>query len=298
MSLSPAEELDIFDLLRAVLADAFLNSVIIVVQTVFYVRGCTARDSKTLRCLVAFVVCGDLLHTALLTRAFHSSTIVRFFDPVTKMLWSQPTAIVVVGGLTVFVIRTHWSLVRVRRLTSSSVVALGCWAAVFVTAALEASLALTQHRRPTWLLENTPTYHNRVLEMLFLNMLADVSISSSICYYLYVSRHLVFVQNTNAVDKLFAFTIGSGFATSCASCLIMLKYLTGIPNTSCIVFYAMLPKIVTISFLSSLNGRVHFREDTQGELPLEDISGYEHEPLRVVLTEDVGAVSESSATVA
>ncbi|KZV88133.1 hypothetical protein EXIGLDRAFT_184854 [Exidia glandulosa HHB12029] len=254
--------------LEVSVALAFFHTGITLIQAGTYFRAGNC-DPQGMRGLVAFATCADILHTALLMHALYHYTIISFadYEAIGHMIWSFPASVLVIGVVTMFGLRTYWCVKRVYNLTSSTAVAVTCWAPVVAAAAVEFSLAGSQLRDLSWQLAYTRSFKVRLGVTFGLSALADTLIAATICRSLYKMRS-GFAKSDKLIDKLMAFAVGSGLLTSVASLIALLVYLFAKPSFIFAAFYILMPKIITNSFLVSLNERTHNRQELMQMSPM------------------------------
>ncbi|EJD34643.1 hypothetical protein AURDEDRAFT_188959 [Auricularia subglabra TFB-10046 SS5] len=209
-------------------------------------------ESKWLRILVGGMFIADLIHACLLLHASYYYTILKFGDFVAlnTLVWSLGVA-VVLGAFIVFGIQTFFCA-RVKRATGSWVVSGGCWA--LVTARLIFTLwsVATVFNGANFAVTQSKAFKWQCLSALSIGAVSDLIIASFICRALTQGKE-EFVAVTDLVDRMIAYMFGSGLFTSVVAFTSLIAYVASPTSFLFLAFIYILPKIINISLLESLD---------------------------------------------
>ncbi|KZV95450.1 hypothetical protein EXIGLDRAFT_707170, partial [Exidia glandulosa HHB12029] len=223
-------------------------------QSLFDVQLSDDRDSV-----------GDVVHTLLLAQALHHYTIENFGDFTELDVITGPLiATAPLAGILALVVRSHFCF-RIRVITDTWIYAAGCWFFSLGVLILDSLVAvgLETSRSVTHL--HNPRSQNLVLATLCVGAGADWLITGFMCMGLLRARgSSEFSATRRILDKLVAFTIGTGLLTS----LMGIAEAIAFGRFKSYIFlafrvYCIIPKLMSNSLFASLNARSYFRDDDE-----------------------------------
>ncbi|EJD43221.1 hypothetical protein AURDEDRAFT_167637 [Auricularia subglabra TFB-10046 SS5] len=215
------------------------------------------QDMRRIKILVIVVYVLDAFHSILLIHSTYDYTILHFgdFEALEVVVWSMEYS-VLLNGVIAFI--TYYCL-RIYRLTSSRLIAGGCYLLVCLRVAFTVVEWVTLERSGLWAIVKTPTFRWQLSTMLVVGAVSDVAVAAAICITLLRMR-TGFKATDMLVDKIVTFTVGSGLLSSIAAVTECATYL-GFTELVFLVPYGFVAKLFTNSLLASLNERPSHRRD-------------------------------------
>jgi len=125
----------------------------------------------------------------------------------------------------------------------------------------------------------------------------DVYIAVMLVIWLTMERTRAQTSTSRVLDKLIAWSIQTGVLTSITAIVLVITFVTMRDNYIWITFYVFLPKLYSISLLSTLNGRLVLRDMQGGIVELSLSIGGEYESGRWTHSATSGGYSTSSTQV-
>ncbi|KZV95506.1 hypothetical protein EXIGLDRAFT_766199 [Exidia glandulosa HHB12029] len=157
-----------------------------------------------------------------------------------------------------FVVQTYFCL-RIQRITHTWVYAAGCWVLALARLILDCCLAAEVAGAGVFVILQTPKSQALGLGTLCIGAISDVLIAGFLCMGLASSRS-GFASTDKLLDKLVAYTIGSGLLTSVIALCEAITFGV-LDNFVFLAFYCILPKLFSNSLLASLNERSYTRRE-------------------------------------
>ncbi|KZV78342.1 hypothetical protein EXIGLDRAFT_41103 [Exidia glandulosa HHB12029] len=151
-------------------------------------------------------------------------------------------------GTNVFLVQTFFCL-RVYRITRSRVLALFAFTLVLTRLIIHVCIMVTIIKATTFSVVRSSAFKWQATSLLIIGATSDVIIALSICFALTRMRS-GFTASDRLVDKLVAFTIGSGLLTSVVAVVEMITYLT-MQNLVFLGFFSVLGKLYSNSLLTA-----------------------------------------------
>lgn len=215
-------------------------------------------DPKSVRLMVIFVYGADVLHTALLCHSLYHYTIIKFgqFLDLQTIVWSLE-ATIPMAGVVAFVVQTYFC-VRIQRITGW--IAAGvCWILALARLILDCFLTQEVAGAGVFVILQAKRAKTLGLGTLIVGAVSDVLIAGFMCMGLLRARS-GFARTDKLLDKLVAYTIGSGLLTSIVALCEAVTFGV-LSNFVFLAFYCILPKLFSNSLLASLNERSYTRRD-------------------------------------
>ncbi|KAK7051590.1 hypothetical protein VNI00_004569 [Paramarasmius palmivorus] len=220
------------------------------------------KDPWAIRCLVLLLFIANSMHCLFIVVYLHDSLIKHYDDPsfLTRPVWTfmtEPALAGIVSGLVqaffgwrVKVLTGSWALFIIIGFCSVAAFFMGIAAAIATGIIGSLSSPALQQPRITiiiWLVNST---------------LADIIITCTLVYHL--QTHKTGFKSTDShLDRIIRLTIQTGLVTTIWALTDLLVYLL-LPDGTHLIFNCVLPKLYTISLLSSLNSRGGWRYNTNG----------------------------------
>ncbi|KZV78344.1 hypothetical protein EXIGLDRAFT_783965 [Exidia glandulosa HHB12029] len=239
----------LFGILEIGMAIGMFLSGIIVLQTWAYVRNYPKDKSYVI--VVLFI---DLFHSAVFIQTVYTYTIDFFGDFVAAgtLIWSMKMTAMMLG-INISVVDSS----RVYLITRSALLAAVATVLAIARFVIHIRQMVTVFSASSWVIVRTPTFKWEVTSLLVVGASSDVLVAVSICWALLRMRS-GFTASDKLVDKLIAFTIGSGLLTSIVAVIEVITYLA-VDGFIFFLFFSLLGKIFSTSLLASLNERNHSR---------------------------------------
>ncbi|KAJ3807215.1 hypothetical protein EV368DRAFT_85926 [Lentinula lateritia] len=98
-----------------------------------------------------------------------------------------------------------------------------------------------------------------LLTTLWLRVAADLTISSSLVFFLYQQRDNAYKSTVLVVDRLIRWTIETGVITSMLGIILVISYLTAKENFAWLALFMVLPKVFSNTLLANMNSRASLR---------------------------------------
>ncbi|KAJ3900428.1 hypothetical protein F5879DRAFT_420808 [Lentinula edodes] len=98
-----------------------------------------------------------------------------------------------------------------------------------------------------------------LLTTLWLRVAADLTISSSLVFFLYRQRDNAYKSTVLVVDRLIRWTIETGVVTSMLGIILVISYLTAKENFAWLALFMVLPKVFSNTLLANMNSRASLR---------------------------------------
>ncbi|KZV90463.1 hypothetical protein EXIGLDRAFT_837791 [Exidia glandulosa HHB12029] len=248
-------------------------------------------DSTTLKSLVGVVYTADTVHSIMLAHALYHYTIVVFGDyEALEVLAKSSSGGILVAGLIAFAVQTFYAL-RVQRITKSRLIAGVCWLLALLRLVFCFCISVTVIASGRFEAFVTDSVRWQLVAMQCVGAASDVLIAACICAGILRLRSGL-TASDKLVDKLVAFTIGSGLLTSVVAIAEIVTYVT-MENFVFITFYSIAAKLFANSLLASLNERNAMRRalptwnsmQTRGQTNSQHITFHKPKPgINVELT--------------
>ncbi|KZV87069.1 hypothetical protein EXIGLDRAFT_774049 [Exidia glandulosa HHB12029] len=247
-----------FGVFQTATAVAMVLTGIAILQVWNYYRD-YSTDPVVVRLLVCGVFVADLLHSVCLIHAVYHYTIASFgkYAALLEIVWSLDTTIPLAGVLA-FVVQSYFCM-RIYRITTSFLVAGFCWTLALARLIFDSFLAQDVISGGNFAVLQSHKSRVLTLATLFIGAASDVFIAVFICVGLTRARS-GFAATDKIVDKLVAYTIGSGALTSVLAVIEAVTFAT-MDNFVFLAFYCVLPKVFINSLLASLNERTYTRRE-------------------------------------
>ncbi|KZV78237.1 hypothetical protein EXIGLDRAFT_784129 [Exidia glandulosa HHB12029] len=245
----------LFGILEIGMALGMFLSGMIVLQTTSETTGKTNPICDSWQVIV--VLCVDLFHSAVFIKAVHTYTIDFFgdFDAAGTLIWSMKMTSMMLG-INISVVQLFFCM-RVYLITRSVLLAAVATVLALARFVIHIRQMVTVFSASSWVIVRTPTFKWEVTSLLVVGASSDVLVAVSICWALLRMRS-GFTASDKLVDKLVAFTIGSGLLTSIVAVIEVVTYLA-VDGFIFFLFFSLLGKIFSTSLLASLNERNHSR---------------------------------------
>ncbi|KZV87460.1 hypothetical protein EXIGLDRAFT_839941, partial [Exidia glandulosa HHB12029] len=222
------------------------------------------KDPPGVKLLVAVVYLADIVHSILFIHMTYQLTLTGFVQLLTtgnptillQTPWSLQASVVVIAVI-IFLVQTYFSL-RVLRITQSKILGIGCFVLAVVRLGLEIALEVTVVQTPTIAVIETHQFKTLVVATLSIGTFTDIVVAAAICTAL-LRRRTGLARSDHLVDRVVAYTVGSGLATSIVSVVELVTYVTMPRNYVWMVFFAIISKVFSNSLLASLNQRTTHR---------------------------------------
>ncbi|KIK59133.1 hypothetical protein GYMLUDRAFT_44883 [Collybiopsis luxurians FD-317 M1] len=98
-----------------------------------------------------------------------------------------------------------------------------------------------------------------LLTTLWLRVAADLTISSSLVYFLIKQRNNAYKSTVVVVDRLIRWSIETGIITSMLGIILVIAYLTDKHNFAWLALFMVLPKVFSNTLLANMNSRASLR---------------------------------------
>ncbi|KIJ98747.1 hypothetical protein K443DRAFT_680496 [Laccaria amethystina LaAM-08-1] len=239
-------------LLSGVLFTTFMFG-IVTVQT--YIYFSTFRNDrrilKWLISLIWFLELGTMLcisigtYTIFVTNFGHPERLARNPDPMNSA--------VLVGGLVDHLVKAIF-IYRLYRFSSKLLICIALWGlSLFLFSII--IISTTRALRPGPLKPRSEIFE-WLLSVTFLgSAVQDLCIAGSMCYYLRGQRRGLTKSTTLLLDKLFAYSIQTGLATSLVAVAAAVSFLSMREIYVWMMFYMLMHTFFSNALLSSLNNR-------------------------------------------
>ncbi|KZV85688.1 hypothetical protein EXIGLDRAFT_725612 [Exidia glandulosa HHB12029] len=207
----------------------------------------------------------DSVHTIFLLHASFHYLVKSFgdYEALNAVSWSIEASLIM-NGFIAFAVQTYYCL-RVHRLLKSNKIALFCWLLVVARLVLNLVEAATLVRSGQWSVTESFALKWQLPATLVIGAVSDIVIAASICTGLLRYRS-GFASSDRLVDKLIAYTVGSGLLTAVMAIIEMIlvrsSNSTGFSYIATVVFFvpfSAVAKLFNNSLLASLNEREHNR---------------------------------------
>jgi len=235
-----------------------------VAQTWIYFWRYQHRDSKTLKCFIAFIIVMDALHTFLTSYMNYWNLVLNFGNLENLNISTWATHAVVVVST---VIASSVQLFYARRVykVSQSII---CPIVIVACVAIAFSFGMYYAHRETLakLLSNLHSLIWITTISLSASAFADVLIAASMCWYLYRKR-TGFARTDSIIASLMAYSINSGLLTSIFGVATSITFAASPSSLLCVPFYWILSKCYVNSLLAMLNSRNHIRDRSTTDNP-------------------------------
>ncbi|EJD43466.1 hypothetical protein AURDEDRAFT_145513 [Auricularia subglabra TFB-10046 SS5] len=210
-------------------------------------------DNYKIKTLVIFVMIADILHSAFLMHTTYHYTITSFanFKALGDAVWSLVASVFTTGAIA-FAVQGYYCQ-RVLRMTGSYILAIGCAVLSVFRLVMNICLIVTIQRSMKFAVTQTPTFKWQITALMTVGAASDIAIALCICIALLRTRS-GFAATNKLVDKIVAFTVGSGLLTSVTAVVLVITYLT-MNNFVFLLFHGVLSKLFTNSLFASLNER-------------------------------------------
>ncbi|KZV87465.1 hypothetical protein EXIGLDRAFT_201707 [Exidia glandulosa HHB12029] len=222
------------------------------------------KDPSGVKLLVAAVYLADFIHSILFIHMTYQLTITGFVNLLTtgnpailvQTPWSLQASVMVIAVI-IFLVQAYFSL-RVLRITQSNILGIGCFVLSVARLGLNVGLEITVVRTPTIAVVETQQFKSLVVSTLTIGTFTDIVVAAAICIAL-LRRRTGLVTSNHIVDRVVAYTVGSGLATSIVSVVELVTYVTMPRNYVWMVFFSIISKVFSNSLLASLNQRTTHR---------------------------------------
>ncbi|KZV95453.1 hypothetical protein EXIGLDRAFT_834279 [Exidia glandulosa HHB12029] len=231
---------------------------IMTLQVWNYVRDYQG-DPRYVKFMVAFVYVMDVFHSAVLGQALYHYTVQDFGDypDLQKIFWDLD-ATTPLAGIVAFVVQTYFCL-RIMRITGTWIYAAGCWILALARLILDCFLTAAIANGGAFPVLESPKTQALGLATLCVGAFSDVLIAGFLVMGFLRARS-GFSSTDKLLDKLVAFSIGSGLLTSVVAVCEAITF-GALNNFVFLVFYFILPKIFSNSLMVSLNERSYTRRE-------------------------------------
>ncbi|KAJ3740475.1 hypothetical protein DFH05DRAFT_1508956 [Lentinula detonsa] len=203
----------------------------------------------------------ELGHTICIFHAIYFYTVTNYGDP--KALLVAPVTLgiaVVLHGLTTILVQAYFTY-RIYRFSAKPYL-IPIFSTILMFAQLLAVTTLSAEavkvaqislglylEKWEWLLLTT----------LWLRVAADLTISSSLVFFLYQQRNNAYKSTVLVVDRLIRWTIETGVVTSMLGIILVIAYLTAKENFAWLALFMVLPKVFSNTLLANMNSRASLR---------------------------------------
>ncbi|EJD43220.1 hypothetical protein AURDEDRAFT_167636 [Auricularia subglabra TFB-10046 SS5] len=228
-------------------------------QTWNYFRyySCDPIGTKLLVLLVYFL---DTLQSVFVIISTYQYTILFFGDYQSLELWVWGMRMsVTLNGVIAFTVQTYFCD-RVRRVRKGTLLAGACWFLTLTRFAFNILMSVTIWENPVAAALQLPRLRWQISTTLIVGAVSDVAIAVCICERLIRFRGHGVRETDRVLDRLVAFTVGSGLMTSVAAVLTAILYLK-LRDYTFLVPYCAVAKLFDNSLLAWLNERDHTRRD-------------------------------------
>lgn len=212
------------------------------------------NDPLSVRIMVASVYAADFLHSMMFAHTVHFYTLSGFDNiaNLIKTVWSLEFSLLVEAFIIVTV-QSYFGM-RVLRVTQSMVLAAGIWILAVVRMAFTISITVLAVNNGTLAVAETAAFKWQAVLELSIAAFTDVCTALALCVGLLL-RRTGFERSDRLIDRLVAFTTGSGLLTSFISIAQLVSYLTMRGNFVWIAFFSISSKMFSNSLFASLNQR-------------------------------------------
>ncbi|EJD36551.1 hypothetical protein AURDEDRAFT_174419 [Auricularia subglabra TFB-10046 SS5] len=170
---------------------------------------------------------------------------------VVDIVWSMDVTIVL-ESLMIAAVQSYFGL-RVYRLTRSLALAIGIWSIAVFRLGITLGIAVVCIRDGTMAVVGTKVFEFQAISGTAITAFTDIATAAILCSAL-LSRRTGFAHTDRLIDRIVAFTIGSGLLTSFIS-IAELVSVTIRDESVWIAFFSVSSKMFSNSFLASLNER-------------------------------------------
>ncbi|KAH7101275.1 hypothetical protein BKA62DRAFT_191846 [Auriculariales sp. MPI-PUGE-AT-0066] len=213
------------------------------------------KDPFHVKAAVGTIITLNLVLTALLWRLIYFYTIDGPCNPLAlDHVHISLTVAVPILGVIALIVQTMYCL-RVWRIVESIWLAIGCWLFVLARFAMFVHICYIASDSPSLhVAVETPRFKSALVACLVSGAVADIAICICITMGL-LKRRTGFTQTDALIDKLLAYTIGSGLLPTVVSVSELIAYVTMQDKFVWLAFWMVMAQALCASLLSSLNQR-------------------------------------------
>ncbi|EJD35082.1 hypothetical protein AURDEDRAFT_175849 [Auricularia subglabra TFB-10046 SS5] len=213
-----------------------------------------SQDPMMVKLMVAAIYFADFLHSVMFAHAVHHYTISGFLNiaVLVKTVWSLE-ATLVIEAFIIVIVQCYFGL-RVFRVTHSITLAVGIWFLALVRMGLTLGIMAASVQNGTLAVTSTRAFRYQAILETSIAAFTDVVTALALCLAL-LRRRTGFAHTDRLIDRIVAFTIGSGLFTSFISIAQLVAYLALSGDFVWIAFFSISSKMFSNSLLASLNER-------------------------------------------
>lgn len=214
-------------------------------------------DHVAVRTMAGVIYGADLFHSIILVHIVYHYTSVGFSCAesycTTGLVWSLQCALIV-GGIIMMIVQCYFALRVLKIKERPASLGIPLWILAIVRLGLTINVTVTARRDGTVEILYSSSIKSQYALAVTIGACTDVFIAMALCADV-LRRRPGFNRSDSLIDRLVAFTIGSGLLTGIITFIQMVTYLAMTGNLIWTVFFSIGVKMSSNSLLSSLNQR-------------------------------------------
>ncbi|KAH8088916.1 hypothetical protein BXZ70DRAFT_499741 [Cristinia sonorae] len=248
---------------------------IFIAQLYSYASKFASRDSLYVKGIVALLTVVETVHTAALMHFLYFYSIASWSGELTIFEISWSTPLIAISETLMVVLAHSFYIRRIYIMSKGNWWLIGFLVALLITRTAFSTcvtvLAATQNSFTTF--HENATVQLVVKTSLSLLVVADLSVASTMVYYLYQSRSGI-KRSDHLVNTLIVYIINSGFITVIFSFAVVLSFVIQKQELSFVGPLVMVTKLYANALLGSLNMRSYFRIQPSTSRPSGDVIAF------------------------
>ncbi|EAU87097.1 hypothetical protein CC1G_05786 [Coprinopsis cinerea okayama7 len=219
------------------------------------------EDRKLFKYLVAVVWVLELAHTIAISYEIYTATITHYGQPNEYDRFPGFGLATLLGGSITMCVQAFFAF-RVHSILPPPYRYIGLFC-IFLTVArcVTSFYAGIEGIMTTSMVEYTERFRGMLAALFISGAAIDVVIAVSMLWFLSAKRESAMPKVTRLLDKLVAWTIGTGLLTSVAAVVIVIVFMIQDHTLIWLALYTFLAKLYSNSLLCALNARSNLREE-------------------------------------
>ncbi|PPQ72063.1 hypothetical protein CVT24_008291 [Panaeolus cyanescens] len=239
-----------------VILSSILYGVAVVQTYTYYVSF--ADDRWWLKSLVAMVMTCDTVHMACIVHALYLLNVTHYGDPSAVILPPNTLFVAAVFSAIIALVVQGFFAYRIRRFSEKWTLATICWLLVLLRLTFSI-VVIIKGFQMTSIAQFVRDSQVALTVMLSVSVGCDVVIAGSMCYYLNRQRSAFNKNTSKIIDKIIAWTIETGLASSVTGIVMLVCFLRFPHKFIWVSAFVLLSRIFANSLLASLNARTILR---------------------------------------
>ncbi|CAA7268564.1 unnamed protein product [Cyclocybe aegerita] len=238
---------------------AFLFGIVTLQCYIYFSQN--PNDSRKLKAMVAIIWVLECVHSVLIFWEVYRLTITYYGRAKEVRQYPGFSSVLMLGGFITMIVQCFFAY-RVWKFLPRPYRFIGLACGVIAITRGIMSLygsveAILMTSYPAYLAD----YQHYLTALLALGAFIDVVNAASMSYFLVMQREKAFSKTTTLIDRLVAYTIGTGVITSVAAIAVLILFQTLSQRVIIsLALYVALAKLYSNSLLSALNARRSLRE--------------------------------------